>query len=95
MHIVDTKAGHFHPENFEDHYERALKELIAKKQRGEKIEKPRQPAAAKVINLMEALRQSAAHERGLRRREQGAQRAAARHRRNPGNHPSARARKVS
>jgi DNA end-binding protein Ku len=34
MHIVDTKAGHFHPENFEDHYERALKELIAKKQRG-------------------------------------------------------------
>src|ERR1700704_6673387 len=95
IHIVETKAGHFHPENFEDHYERALKELIAKKQRGEKIEKPRQPAAAKVINLMEALRQSAAHERGLRRREQGAQRAAARHRRNPGNHPSARARKVS
>jgi DNA end-binding protein Ku len=45
MHIVETKAGHFHPENFEDHYERALKELIAKKQRGEKIEKPRQPAA--------------------------------------------------
>ena len=95
IHIVETKAGHFHPENFEDHYERALKELIAKKQRGEKIEKPRQPAAAKVINLMEALRQSAAHERGSRRREQGAQRAAARHRRSPANRPSARARKVS
>jgi DNA end-binding protein Ku len=80
IHIVQTKAGHFHPERVEHHYERALKELIAKKQRGEKIDKPRQPAAAKVINLMDALRQSAAHERGSRRREQGAQRAAARHR---------------
>jgi DNA end-binding protein Ku len=35
-HIVETKAGHFKPEKFEDHYEEALKELLKKKQAGEK-----------------------------------------------------------
>jgi len=30
-HIVETKAGHFKPEKFEDHYEEALKELLKKK----------------------------------------------------------------
>jgi DNA end-binding protein Ku len=57
-HIVETKSGHFDPEKFEDHYEDALKELLKKKQVGEKIEIPRERAPAKVINLMEALRQS-------------------------------------
>src|SRR5262249_47580224 len=60
VHIVTTKAGHFQPEEFEDHYERALRELIKKKKRGEKIEKPGQQPSAKVINLMDALRRSAA-----------------------------------
>jgi DNA end-binding protein Ku len=36
-HIVQTKSGHFHPEKFEDHYEKALRELIKKKQAGERI----------------------------------------------------------
>jgi DNA end-binding protein Ku len=60
IHIVTTKAGHFQPKEFEDHYEGALRELIKKKQRGEKIGKPRQHPSAKVINLMDALRRSAA-----------------------------------
>ena len=30
-HIVETKSGHFKPEEFEDHYEDALKELLKKK----------------------------------------------------------------
>jgi non-homologous end joining protein Ku len=33
---VDTKSGHFEPEKFEDEYEDALKELLKKKQAGEK-----------------------------------------------------------
>ena len=37
-HIVQSKAGHFDPEKFEDHYEEALKELLKKKQFGQKIE---------------------------------------------------------
>jgi DNA end-binding protein Ku len=63
VHIVETKAGHFEPERFTDHYEDALK-LIKKKQRGEKIERPKKHPQAQVINLMEALRQTAAAERG-------------------------------
>ena len=56
-HIVKTKTGHFDPKKFEDHYEDALKELVRKKQKGEKIEVPREHKP-KVINLMDALRRS-------------------------------------
>jgi len=63
-HIVETKSGHFKPEEFEDHYEDALKELLKKKQSGEKIEAPRAREPAKVISLMDALRRSVDAERG-------------------------------
>ncbi|MGA7488127.1 MAG: Ku protein, partial [Xanthobacteraceae bacterium] len=39
-HIVETKTGHFEPDRFEDRYESALKQLIAKKRKGETIEAP-------------------------------------------------------
>jgi len=58
-HIVDTKAGHFKPDEFEDRYEDALKDLLKKKEKGEKIERPKEHAPSNVINLMDALRQSA------------------------------------
>jgi DNA end-binding protein Ku len=58
-HIVKTKTGHFNPKQFEDHYEDALKDLLRKKEHGEKIEAPRKDESAKVINLMDALRRSA------------------------------------
>jgi DNA end-binding protein Ku len=74
-HIVKTKSGHFKPKEFEDHYEEALKELLKKKQAGEKIEAPRERAPAKVINLMDALRRSVETEGSGQRRK-----AAARHR---------------
>lgn len=57
-HIVDTKRGAFRPQKFEDHYEDALKELLKKKQKGEKIEAPRETRSPKVVNLMDALRAS-------------------------------------
>jgi DNA end-binding protein Ku len=57
-HIVETKAGHFHPDKFEDQYEQALKELLRKKQQGEKIEPPKEPQPSNVVNLMDALRRS-------------------------------------
>jgi DNA end-binding protein Ku len=63
-HIVETKAGHFNPKKFEDQYEDALKELLKKKQSGEKIEVPKQREPAKVINLMDALRRSVDADRG-------------------------------
>jgi DNA end-binding protein Ku len=57
-HIIKMKSGHFHPENFEDHYENALKELIRKKQKGERIEPERLTQPTNVVNLMDALRRS-------------------------------------
>jgi DNA end-binding protein Ku len=60
INIVESKAGRFKPEKFEDHYENALRELIEKKERGEKIEKPKERPRADVVNLMDALRRSAA-----------------------------------
>src|SRR5262249_37669520 len=47
-HIVETKSGHFDPQRFEDQYEDALKELLKKKQAGEKIEAPEERAPAKI-----------------------------------------------
>ena len=59
-HIIDTKASHFDPSKFEDHYENALVELLRKKQAGRAIEPIREEAAPpqRVINLMDALRAS-------------------------------------
>ena len=57
-HIVETKRGKFEPDKFEDEYEGALKELLRKKQKGEKIEQPKERAPSNVINLMDALRDS-------------------------------------
>jgi DNA end-binding protein Ku len=57
-HIVETKRGKFEPKKFEDHYEDALKDLLSKKKKGEKIEPPKEAAASNVVDLMEALRQS-------------------------------------
>ena len=65
-HIVETKSGHFKPQEFEDHYEHALKELIEKKAKGEKIEVPKEQPTGKVINLMDALRRSVQAETGGR-----------------------------
>jgi DNA end-binding protein Ku len=62
-HIVETKSGHFNPQKFEDHYEEALKELLKKKQAGEKIEAPKEREPAKVISLMDALRRSVSADR--------------------------------
>jgi DNA end-binding protein Ku len=66
MHIVETKTGDFDPQKFEDQYEDAVKELLKKKQAGEKIEAPKERKPANVVNLMEALRQSIAAEGGAK-----------------------------
>jgi DNA end-binding protein Ku len=58
-HIVDTKAAHFDPTKFADHYETALVELLRAKQAGRIVEAPKEEAAPqRVINLMDALRAS-------------------------------------
>src|SRR5437762_9413257 len=66
-HIVETKTGHFQPQQFKDQYEDALKDLLRRKQKGEKIERPKERAPSNVINLMDALRQSLKDGGGARR----------------------------
>lgn len=58
-HIIDTKRGAFEPEAFEDRYDAALAELVRAKMEGRKIRKPKAPARDKVVDLMQALRDSA------------------------------------
>ena len=58
-HIVDTKAGHFDPKKFEDHYDTALVTLLKSKQAGLPIETiGEEKSAPRVINLMDALKAS-------------------------------------
>jgi DNA end-binding protein Ku len=58
-HIVDSKAAHFHPTKFVDHYENALVEILEKKQAGIAVEPVKEaPPPPRVINLMDALRRS-------------------------------------
>jgi DNA end-binding protein Ku len=63
-HIVDTKLGHFDPKAAEDHYEKALVELLKKKQAGiATVPVTESEEAPRVINLMDALRRSIGQER--------------------------------
>jgi Ku protein len=75
VHIIGTKRGKFQPDQFEDRSEEALKDLIRKKQKGEKIERPKEAAPSNVINLMDALRQSVQAERGNGQRRKTSARA--------------------
>ncbi|MFN3689022.1 Ku protein [Salinarimonas sp.] len=64
MHIVDTKAGHFEPETFEDRYEKALVDMLqAKASGGREAPKPDAPRPSNVVNLMDALKRSLAAEK--------------------------------
>ena len=93
IHIVETKTGHFKPDEFKDEYEDALKDLLRKKQKGEKIERPKERAPSNVINLMDALRQSvkAGGGGGRARRSptRSSARAPAKAARSPGRHKKA------
>lgn len=63
-HIVEQKSGEFEPEEFEDHYESALIELINKKRSGVTIAPKAAPkSTGNVINLMDALKKSLASEK--------------------------------
>ena len=58
-HIVETKSGHFDPKDYEDHYEKALIELLQSKQAGKPVKTIGEAKETpRVINLMDALRAS-------------------------------------
>ncbi|TCU10083.1 Ku protein [Rhizobium sullae] len=58
-HIIGTKQSAFEPGEYEDRYEAALTELVKAKIEGRVLPKRKPKPEGKVVDLMEALRQSA------------------------------------
>lgn len=58
-HIIDTRRGRFDPAGFDDRYEAAVAALVAAKLAGKPLPKPKPRAEPEVIDLMQALRESA------------------------------------
>jgi DNA end-binding protein Ku len=59
--LIERKSGPFAPDEFKDHYEHAVRELLAEKKKGHKVVAPEEEepkGGAEVIDLMEALRRS-------------------------------------
>lgn len=56
--IIEQQAGAFEPDKFEDRYENALRDLIRRKEKGEKLVTAEPVADDNVIDLMEALKKS-------------------------------------
>lgn len=56
--IIEQQEGDFEPEKFKDHYEEALRDLIRRKESGEKLVTAAPVEESNVIDLMEALQRS-------------------------------------
>jgi len=56
--IIEQQEGDFDPDQFKDRYENALRELIRRKQKGEKLVTAEPVEESNVIDLMEALKKS-------------------------------------
>ena len=67
QHIIKTKRGRFDPRDFDDRYEAALAELVRAKIEGRTIQPRKEPKPEMVVDLMEALRESAALAKPRRR----------------------------
>lgn len=61
-HIVSQKTSIFEPDEFEDHYEEALADLINAKRDGKAIGAKPRPKGENVVDLMDALKKSLANE---------------------------------
>jgi DNA end-binding protein Ku len=59
QHIIKTKLGRFEPSEMEDRYDTAVADLVKAKLEGRKIARPKQVKTGNVVNLLDALRQSA------------------------------------
>lgn len=61
LQLIDKKSAAFKPENYEDHYQTALKDLVQAKLKGRKIIAPHEetrPKGANIVDLMDALKKS-------------------------------------
>jgi DNA end-binding protein Ku len=59
--IIEQQEGPFEPQHFEDRYEAALRDLIRRKEKGEKAVTAEPVEDTNVVDLMEALKKSLKH----------------------------------
>ncbi|GEO18313.1 non-homologous end joining protein Ku [Microvirga aerophila] len=62
-HIIESKAAHFDPEQFDDRYEEAVAELLKSKEAGKPMKGEPSEKASNVVNLMDALKRSVSAEK--------------------------------
>jgi DNA end-binding protein Ku len=67
--IIEQQEGAFEPEKFHDRYETALRDLIRRKEKGEKLVTAEPVEDDNVIDLMEALRKSLKHKGATAKRK--------------------------
>jgi DNA end-binding protein Ku len=72
-HIIETKYGSFDPSEYKDRYEAALAELVKAKLEGKPIPARKPAKTEKVVDLMQALRESA----GMKKKPAAAKKAKA------------------
>ncbi|MES1202123.1 MAG: Ku protein [Pseudomonadota bacterium] len=70
--IIAQKETEFDPEEFQDRYEDALRDLIDRKMKGHKIVRPEEPKDTNVVDLMAALEASLRDSGGGRSRKSAA-----------------------
>jgi DNA end-binding protein Ku len=63
-HIIQRKSSRFQPQDFHDQYESALRDIIRKKMKGERIAPEKRKEPSNVISLMDALKRSAESQSG-------------------------------
>jgi len=64
--LVESLAGDFKPKQYTDTYRENLEKLIAAKAKGKEIEAVAEPKPAKVLDIMEALRNSLAEKKAVK-----------------------------
>src|SRR3546814_10886400 len=69
-HIIKTKRGSFDPAKYDDRYEEALADLVKAKLEGREIKPSKAPAPSNVVNLLDALRESAGVKKAKARSEE-------------------------
>ncbi len=62
-HIIESKAAHFDPKQFDDRYEEAVAELLKSKQAGKPLKEEASEKPSNVVNLMDALKRSVSAEK--------------------------------
>lgn len=66
--LIDTMATDFHPDEYKDTYQEALRDLIEAKKEGKTVAKPsKEEPKADVIDLMDALKRSVDAKKGKRK----------------------------